>query len=88
MAQAARREIPEYSKEDISAVKEQNMLAQALDMAEEETDEDEDLDEDTELKLKMKALGLNKKPTAGQVTTKTTSATEGADKDELDDQDW
>ena len=63
------------------------MLAQALDMAEEETDEDEDLDEDTELKLKMKALGLNKKPTTPQVTTKVAPATDGADKDELDDQD-
>lgn len=52
-----RKEV-EYSKEDIKAIKEQNMLAAALDMEEEETDEDEDLDEDTELRLKMKALGL------------------------------
>lgn len=62
IAQAKNRKEVEYSKEDIKAIKEQNMLAAALDMEEEETDEDEDLDEDTELRLKMKALGLlNKK---------------------------
>jgi len=58
VAQAKNRVTVEYTKEDIKAVKEQNMLAAALDMEEEETDEDEDLDEDTELRLKMKALGL------------------------------
>jgi len=60
------------------------MLAAALDMEEEETDEDEDLDEDTELRLKMKALGLSKK--VGEAA-KVASATDGAEKDELDDQD-
>jgi hypothetical protein len=58
VAQAKNRVAFEYLKEDIKAIKEQNMLAAALDMEEEETDEDEDLDEDTELRLKMKALGL------------------------------
>ena len=58
VTQAKNRTIPDYSKEDIKAIKEQNMLAAALDMEEEETDEDEDVDEDTELRLKMKALGL------------------------------
>jgi|TARA_B110001450_G_scaffold106592_1_gene100946 hypothetical protein len=58
VAQAKNRQTIEYLKEDIKAIKEQNMLAAALDMEEEETDEDEDLDEDTELRLKMKALGL------------------------------
>ena len=60
------------------------MLAQALDMEEEETDEDEELDEDTELALKMKRLGVGKR-----VTEENTNAapTDGADKDELDDQD-
>lgn len=61
------------------------MLAAALDMEEEETDEDEDLDEDTELRLKMKALGLSKK--VGQETNRATNAQDGAEKDELDDQD-
>ena len=77
-----RKEV-EYSKEDIKAIKEQNMLAAALDMEDEETDEDEDLDEDTELKLKMRRLGLNKK-----VADKAPAATPTpAQKDELDDQD-
>ena len=60
------------------------MLAAALDMEEEETDEDEELDEDTELRLKMKALGLSKKVGEQKAAE---SATAGAAKDELDDQD-
>jgi hypothetical protein len=55
-----KRKTYEYNKEDIKAVKEQNMLVQAMAMEEEETDDDEELDEDTELKLKMKAAGLLK----------------------------
>ena len=81
VAQAKNRVVFEYLKEDIKAIKEQNMLAAALDMEEEETDEDEDLDEDTELRLKMKALGLQKK--SGKVE----EANDGGEKDELDDQD-
>lgn len=61
VAEAKNRTIHEYSKEDIKAIKEQNMLTQALALEEEETDDDEDLDEDTELKLKMRAAGLIKK---------------------------
>jgi len=60
VAKAERRVVYEYNKEDIKAIKEQNMLTQALAMEEEETDDDEDLDEDTELKLKMRAAGLLK----------------------------
>lgn len=84
MQQAKNRNTFEYSKEDIKAIKEQNMLAAALDMEEEETDEDEDLDEDTELRLKMKALGLLDKGKSG--VAKATAVSE--DKEELDDQDW
>lgn len=81
---AKNRVTHEYSKEDIKAIKEQNMLAAALDMEEEETDEDEDLDEDTELRLKMKALGLQKK-NQEKAAAEATPAAE--DKEELDDQD-
>ena len=81
VAQAKNRVVFEYLKEDIKEIKQQNMLAAALDMEEEETDEDEDLDEDTELRLKMKALGLQKK--SGKVA----EANDGGEKDELDDQD-
>lgn len=57
--EAKNRSIPDYSKEDIKAIKEQNMLAAAL-MEEEETDEDEadDVDESLELMNKLKAAGL------------------------------
>jgi hypothetical protein len=60
VAQAQNRVTVEYAKEDIKAIKEQGILAAALDMEEEETDDDEDLDEDTELKMKMRAAGLIK----------------------------
>jgi len=80
VAQAERRVVYEYNKEDIKAIKEQNMLTQALAMEEEETDDDEDLDEDTELKLKMRAAGLMKDKNAPKA-----EATTGGDGDELDD---
>jgi hypothetical protein len=59
VAEAKNRVIKEYAKEDIKAIKEQNMLAAAL-MEEEETDEDEadDVDESLELMNKLKAAGL------------------------------
>lgn len=60
VAKAQNRVTVEYAKEDIKAIKEQGLLAAALDMEEEETDDDEDLDEDTELKMKMRAAGLIK----------------------------
>lgn len=60
VAEAKNRVMFEYAKEDIKAIKEQNMLSQALALEEEETDDDEELDEDTELKLKMRAAGLIK----------------------------
>jgi len=58
-AEAKERVIRDYAKEDIKAIKEQNMLAAAL-MEEEETDEDEadDVDENLELMNKLKAAGL------------------------------
>lgn len=61
VAEAKNRVIKEYAKEDIKAIKEQNMLAAAL-MEEEETDEDEadDVDEGLELMNKLKAAGLTK----------------------------
>jgi len=57
--EAKNRVIPDYSREDIKAIREQNMLAAAL-MEEEETDEDEadDVDENVELMNKLKAAGL------------------------------
>lgn len=59
VAEAKNRVIPDYSREDIKAIREQNMLAAAL-MEEEETDEDEadDVDENLELMNKLKAAGL------------------------------
>ena len=59
VAQAQNRKVVEYAKEDIKAIKEQNMIAQAL-MEGEETDEDEDddVDENQELMNKLKAAGL------------------------------
>ena len=57
--EAKNRVTVEYAKEDIKAIKEQNMLAAAL-MEEEETDEDEadEVDENIELMNKLKAAGL------------------------------
>ena len=57
--EAVNRKVFEYSKADIKAIKEQNMLAAAL-MEEEETDEDEadEVDESVELMNKLKAAGL------------------------------
>ena len=51
-----------YSKEDLRAIKEANMIQAALEMGEEESDEDEadDVDEATELANKMRAAGLIK----------------------------
>jgi len=59
VAEAKNRVVKEYAKEDIRAIKEQNMLAAAL-MEEEETDEDEadEVDEQVELLNKLKAAGL------------------------------
>lgn len=56
---AVNRKTIEYSKEDMKAIKEQNMLAAAL-MEEEETDEDEadEVDENVELMNKLKQAGL------------------------------
>lgn len=59
VTEAKNRVIPDYSREDLKAVREQNMLAAAL-MEEEETDEDEadNVDENVELMNKLKAAGL------------------------------
>jgi len=53
-------------KEDVKAIKEQNMIAAAL-MEEEETDEDEDdeVDEGVELMNKLKAAGLEEAASGG-----------------------
>ncbi len=61
VTEAKNRVIKDYAKEDIKAIKEQNMLAAAL-MEEDETDEDEadDVDESVELMNKLKAAGLEK----------------------------
>jgi len=85
ISHSEKRKVYEYNKEDIKAIKEQNMLAQAMAMEDEETEDDEELDEDTELKLKMKAAGLLKeqKTAAAQQAT----ATGGGGEDSLDDQD-
>jgi len=62
VAEAKNRVQFEYSKEDIKAIKQANMLQAALDMGEEETDDDEDndLNEEEELKKKLRAAGLRK----------------------------
>jgi hypothetical protein len=59
VAEAKNRVMFDYAREDIKAIREQNMLAAAL-MEEEETDEDEgdDVDEGLELMNKLKAAGL------------------------------
>lgn len=85
VAKATNRVTYEYSKEDIKAIKEQNMLTQALQMEEEETDDDEDLDEDTELKLKMRAAGLLKERRMAAERAQNGAAV--SEEDELDDQD-
>ena len=83
ISHSEKRKLYEYNKEDIKAIKEQNMLAQAMAMEEEETDDDEELDEDTELKLKMKAAGLLKEKRAATAPVEETAGAQ----DELDDQD-
>lgn len=61
VAEAKNREVKDYSKEDLRAIKEQNMLAAAL-MEEEETDEDEadEVDERLELQRKLEFLKKDK----------------------------
>lgn len=68
-AEAKNRVTMEYSKEDLKAVKEQNMLASALMEEESDTDEDEadDVDEGVELMNKLKAAGLEKAVTPKDV---------------------
>ena len=59
---AENREVINYLKEDIKAIREANIIQQALDMEGEETDDDQeaddDVDEATELANKLKAIGL------------------------------
>lgn len=53
----------EYAKEDIRAIKENGMIANALMGEEDDSDSnsDDEIDEDTELKNKLKAAGLAQK---------------------------
>jgi len=66
VATAQNRVIPNYSKADIKAIKQQNMV-EAMVMEEEETDEDEadEVDEGTELMNKLKNAGLQSAVTGG-----------------------
>ena len=61
VAEAKNRTVLDYSKEDLRAIKEQNMLAAAL-MEEEETDEDEadEVDEHEELRRTLEFLNKEK----------------------------
>lgn len=58
VAQATNRKTFNYAKEDLKAIKEGNLIQQALMDDEETDDDDEEVDEETELKNKLKAAGL------------------------------